>query len=115
MFLERNRGRFPFDCRGQFPLYYALPLPFAPRARRCALLWLGPNPSAVSIELLDLEDAGMAYEVAQFGEAIAAGVEVRHQVDQLRSDEIQPYPALVAFNLRNRCFQQRNGGAGWLQ
>ena len=68
-----------------------------------------------AVALLKIECTGLAYEVAQLAEAIGARIEVCEKLGDLLADGAERGPAVLAFDLRNRCFQNRHRRAWWLQ
>ena len=86
MFRMRNRSRNSDRWSARHPL-------FARSLALHGLLWLGANADAVAIGFLYVEHADVSYQVAQFREAVAAGIEIRNKVRQLPSDDAEAYPA----------------------
>src|SRR6201987_1869924 len=76
---------------------------------------LGADTQVPPLDLLEVEPAAVAHEVAQLPETEGANVEIRHQIYQHRSDGIEPDPPILAFDLCHGLFQNRNGGSGRLQ
>ena len=90
VFRKRNRTRSS-DRWSARHLLFARSL--ALRALLCGLLWLGADAGAVAIGFLYIEHADVSHQVAQFREAVAAGIEIRNKVGQLPSDDAEAYPA----------------------